>query len=225
MLLSKRKVEAARAAERRQHAANQKPRTSNSQSPFLVSSVIPQAAVKPQQINNPKTHEETHVKYEDETTKQNEQNQVRGHSTSPDALSPKRRKKKSRKHHKRQNEHENGHVNETCEENREQMLYKLEQHEAGKVEEEDENQEVYDSECGERQPPTIKERKRKKKRHKRKVESPFSQEDEESDKGENVAERTLESDDISSRLPPPRKLPPLKSNSPINDNEQRTELV
>ncbi|XP_020908468.1 uncharacterized protein DDB_G0283697 [Exaiptasia diaphana] len=61
---------------------------------------------------------------------------------------------------------------------------------------------------------TTKERKRRKKRHRRKVESPVSQENDESE--EDTAETagpvgTVESDDILSRLPPPRKLPPLRT--------------
>lgn len=154
-----------------------------------------------------------HVHYEDETTKHNEDKQVNCSSTSPDDLSPRRRKKKSQKH-KRRKDKANGHVDAECEENGKQMLHKLE----GEKFEEEENEDAYVSDR-ETQLPSIREKRKKKKRHKKRVESPFSQEDEESDKDANVEERTLESDDISSMLPPPRKLPPLKANSPIKDEE------
>ena len=195
---SKRKREEIKEAERRQYFISKaKAGSSKPQSPFVAAAPIPLVAVKPQKRDSPK------IQYEDEQNKEIVQ-QIDVMATAEMQSSPVRKKKRSHKHRKHKDDLEDDpHTNEGC---------------AEQIEAHNNSYPMNETESDQDRQPT-KQRKSKKKQHRRKDDSPSQQEEEYDDscRDENVA-GTIESD-ISSRLPPPRKLPPLRENADNNNDD------
>lgn len=182
---SKRKLEQIKKEERRQFLLKQKSENSKPQSPFQATPVkkIPEVAVKPQQRQEPGLYYENELD-SDKDVKDNQNN-------LPATSDQERHRDEEHIEHIYDNI-DGSYINEECKEN---------------IKEEEEESDRSDHER------RRSKRRKKKRRHKNKGGhgSPKHEDNyESSDENDAPPPHVLEDEDITSRLPPPRKLPPLR---------------
>lgn len=172
--------------ERRQFLLKQKSESSSKpQSPFQAPPVkqIPEVAVKPQQRQEPRLHyENEHDSYSDQDGKE------------------KIHKPPTRVNERHEDEEQSEHLYDIVDDS----YLNKEREEKGKGREELSEESDHERRRSKR--------RKKKRRHKKQSSSPQHEDNHEyeSDEDDVPPPHVLEDEDISSRLPPPRKLPPLR---------------